>query len=268
MLSFVSLCPQLSISLSQKNRRKEQQKINFTVRAIEELSINFQEKGIQDVILVSSYNSLVSERMTILFSPKEEKEEIKTNSSKTFLDFPQNLELNKKLIQNTEKASIPLKIIKVEQTNNNFFTPLSLFVNHNKKNPRVLKIFSSKLGIESHFKFGQIIYQTIQDRPEKIAFIVSEDLFYSSSLKFSNKYFSKKKLDQKIINFIKNKDLSFFLKERQNFFRKNAKAKEYLPTVILLGFLQEWGKENWKAKILSNDSRSRDNYAVISFINN
>jgi MEMO1 family protein len=267
MLSFVSLCPPLSTIPFGITEKGKQQKTNPTIQAMEALRINFQKKEIQDVILISSHDSLISERMTMTFFPKSENEEIENYSPKTFLNFPQNLELNKKLIQNTEKASIPLRIINTEKISSDFFAPLYSLTNHNQKKPRVLKIVQSKLGIEDHFKFGQIIYRTVQESSEKIALIASENFFYHPPFTTSTSHFPKEELDQKIIHSIQSKDFSSFFRKDQDFLKENTGKEHHLSIVILLGFLHEWGKENWKPKVFSDKFYSKSGYAVIDFVN-
>ncbi len=265
MLSFVSLCPHPPIILPGIAPEAERQKAASTIQAMEKLGRLFQQADIQSVVLVSPHGAFDPQRMTLLFSPEIKENQQNFNLPETNLSFPENLELSRDLVQRAEQESVPLRVVMPEELDNGAFVPLYFLARDQEKSLSLMELIYSALNSATHLKLGQVLYQVIQESPERIAFIASGDLSHRLAKDAPAGYSPQGKIfDERILKFLKQKNVSSILNMNSELI-KEAGECGYHSILILLGLLREWGLEKWTPEILSYEAPFGVGYAVINF---
>ena len=265
MLSFVSLCPHPPIILPGIAPEAERQKASQTIRAMKKLGHLFQQADIQSVVLVSPHGPFDPQRMTLLFSPEIKENLQNFNLPEIDLSFSGNLELSRDLALRAEQESIPLRIVIPEELDNGAFVPLYFLARDQEKSPSLVELIYSALDPATHLKLGRVLYQVIQESPERIAFIASGDLSHRLAKDAPAGYSPQGKIfDEKILKLLKQKDVSSILNMDSELIEEAGECG-YRSILVLLGLLDALGVSKWKPKIFSYEHPFGVGYAVVNF---
>ena len=266
MLSFVSLCPHPPIIVPGVTPEKERQKASRTIRAMEKLSRLFQKAQIQNIVLLSPHGPFDFQRMTLLFSPETKGGFQDFGVADISLSFQGDLEISRDLVQQAEQADIPLRVVMGEKLDNGASVPLYFLTKNQKEKPKLIELVYSALDQETHLKLGQIIYQVIQESPQRTAFIASGDLSHRLTENAPAGYSPSGKLfDNQILKFLKQKDVASILDMNSELIEEAGECG-YRSILVLLGLLNELGADKWRPKILSYEYPFGVGYAVANFV--
>jgi len=173
--------------------------------------------------------------------------------------------LSRDLTLRAEQESVPLRVVMPEELDNGAFVPLYFLTRDQEKSPSLVELIYSALDFATHLKLGQVLYQIIQESPERIAFIASGDLSHRLTKDAPAGYSPRGKVfDESLLRFLRQKDISSILK-MDPILIEEAGECGYRSILILLGLLQEWGLEKWTPEILSYEAPFGVGYAVVNF---
>lgn len=265
MLSFLSICPHPPIILPGVASKEDEEKLQPTIKAMEELSEIFHQAKIQTVILISPHGPLSLERMSLVFAPEIKSHLEDFGIQSVNLSFPGDLETSQSLVQRIESEHIPLRVLRYPLLDHGGAVPLYFLTKKEKSKPKVVELVYSALDLRAHLRLGKVIYQVAQESHQRIAFVASGDLSHRLTLSAPAGYSPQGKVfDKKILQLIKEKNLQGII-EMDPSFVEEAGECGYRSIVVLAGALQQMKPDTWTPEVLSYQGPFGVGYAVVNF---
>jgi len=261
MLKFASITPHPPIIIPTIGAGADLKLASETIKGMKKLAEKFTEAKVETVLIISPHGQVDSSYFTIDQSP------ILTGNFRAFGDLETELSFknDENLIQEIEKncreKNIPLRLINSGKLDHGTLVPLS-FLCKNRPGIKVVPIAYSYLDLESHFKFGQVLYSAINNSLYAIGIIASGDLSHRLTPDAPAGYSLKgAEFDEKLIDMIKNKNSKGILNMDQNLVGEAGECG-YRSIITLLGALDGL---NYEPEILSYEGPFGVGYLVANF---
>jgi AmmeMemoRadiSam system protein B len=246
-------------TIGQENLKK----VSKTISALKLLNNRFVQQKPDSVLVISPHAPLFPNAFAINRAQTLAGDFGNFGDAETRLQFKNDLDLVKQITKNSLAAKISINKIENENLDHGSLVPL-YYLTASSPKIKLNVIGFSFLSLDTHFHFGQVIWETIKAADEKIAVIASGDLshrlthdapagFHPDGLKF----------DKKIIDLLKKKEIEKILNLDPEFIG-NAGECGLRSIVILLGILS---KIKYGVEILSYEGPFGVGYLVANLKN-
>ncbi len=155
----------------------------------------------------------------------------------------------------------PLQLMSDPSLDHGASVPLYLLT-QNLPQIKIIPLYYSGLNLHAHWQFGQLLKRELLVNKERIAVIASGDLSHKLSKEAPAGFSSKgKKFDQKLINYLTNKNIPGIIEMNQEFIAEAGECG-LRSIVILLGILDGM---NYQPQMLSYEAPFGVGYLVMNF---
>ncbi len=259
---FASITPHPPIIVPTIGAPADLKLVKKTIEGMEKLAEKFAEAKPETVIVISPHGPVDYNCFTINQSPTLAGHFYNFGDSDTELIFKNDLELVEKIGKECQTAKIPLRLADIDELDHGVLVPL-YYLSQKHPNFKVVPIAYSYLDLETHFKFGQMLYETCNMKPEtRIGIIASGDLSHRLTSDAPAGYSPRgKEFDEKLAELLKKKDVKGILKMNPNFIEEAGECG-YRSVIILLGVLNGL---KWQPEIFSYEGPFGVGYLVANF---
>lgn len=262
MLKFVSICPHPPIIIPTIGAPADLKVVSKTIEGMEKLAEKFAEAKPETVIVISPHGPVDINQFTITQSPVLAGHFYNFGDSDTELIFKNDLDLIKEIEKECKATKISLRLANIGELDHGILVPF-YYLTQKHPNFKVVPIAYSYLDLETHFKFGQMLYKTCSMKPEaKIGIIASGDLSHRLTSDAPAGYSPRgKEFDEKLVELLRKKDIKGILKMDSGLVEEAGECG-YRSIIILLGALNGL---NWTPEILSYEGPFGVGYLVANF---
>jgi AmmeMemoRadiSam system protein B len=247
MLVFASICPHPPIIIPSIGG-KEVNKATKTIAAMEKLANDFALSKPDTIILASPHGPVRGDRMSIVSSKDLEGNFAQFGDHQTTFSFENDLLLAEEIESAATRNDIPAGLIDAPRLDHGTLVPL-YFLARRHKNVRLLPLAFSFLDLQTHYKFGQAVGETIKKSDKGIAFVASGDLSHRVTPDAPAGYSPRgREFDEILIAALKKNDVEGILNLDPGFVEEAGECG-LRSIIILLGAL----------------SRSKYNFEVLSY---
>jgi len=261
MIKFAAISPHPPVIVPTVGSPADLEKVQNTIKGMENLSMKFSEIKPETVILVSPHGPVGLNYFTFLSDSSLCGNFQMFGDFKTELCFKNDLDFLEKVKEKFTPENIPVRMVKIGELDHGSLVPL-FFLSQNYRNFRLVSIAYSFLDREEHFKFGKMLQKISLNYQGDVAFVASGDLSHRL-IPGAPAGFSPygKEFDRKLIDLIRRKDVKGILNFDPKFVEKAGECG-YRSIIILLGFLDGL---NWEPEIISYEGPFGVGYLVVNF---
>ncbi len=181
---------------------------------------------------------------------------------KTTMSFENDLEIVGAIKEAALKNSVPADLVDIPQLDHGSLVPL-YYLTQNHRSTKVVPIAFSFMNLQTHFRFGQIIDETIKKSDKKIAVVASGDLSHRVTPDAPAGYSPRgKEFDEKLINLLEKNDSEEILSMNPGLIEEAGECG-LRSIIILLGVLSGL---KYKFAILSYEAPFGVGYLVAKAI--
>lgn len=261
MLVFSAITPHPPIlipGIGKENLKK----LKKTVTALKKIEEELYAAKPDIIAIVSPHSQLMEKAFTINLSPDYSANFKEFGDFGTELKFKGDYLLSQQIRAADEiDKKMPIVLISNRKIDHGAAIPLYYLTPH-LKNIKIIPFGYSGVDLKTHFEFGKFLQEHIANSEKRVAVIASGDLSHCLTKKSPAGFHKDGKIfDQKIVQLIKNKDISGILNLDKKLIA-NAKECGLKAIVILLGVITE---ANYEPEILSYEAPFGIGYAVVNF---
>lgn len=258
-LVFASICPHPPLIIPTIGKPEDLKLVRNTIKGMEKLSEIFHNSGTETLILISPHGPLQFDQFTINNSLSFEGNFRNFGDLEAELIFRNDRGLIKEIVNKCKDQKIPVRMLDLLELDHGSLVPLYLLSQKSHREFKLVQLAFSFLDFQTHFNFGKIINQVIQQESKKIGLIASGDLSHRLLTNAPGGYSPEgKKFDKKLISLIEKKDIKGILDLHPDFVEAAGECG-FRSILILLGALEGL---NWKPEILSYEGPFGVGYMV------
>lgn len=205
------LLPHPPIILKEIGKGQEE-KAQKTIEGMEKASIDIKEKAPKTIVIVTPHGPLFRDAIAISAEKDLRGDFSRFGHSELHFEFKNNIELTKKIIENSLKANIP--VIGVDKNTSRDYkitkdldhgtlVPL-YYVDKEYRDYKLVHITYGILSPEKLFEFGKVLANSVEVLDEDVIIIASGDLSHRLSSEGPYDYSpAGEKFDEKIVDIIR-----------------------------------------------------------------
>lgn len=261
MLNFAAITPHPPIIIPTIGKPADLKIVSKTIEGMEKLAEKFGKAKPETLILISPHGPLNSRNFTINQSPALAGHFYHFGDFQTELVFRNDEKLIEAIEKECQKAKIPLKTLNFKELDHGALVPL-YYLSQGHPNFKLIPFTFSFLDLETHFKFGQIIQKTINNRQRTVGIVASGDLSHRLTPDAPAGYSLRgKEFDEKLVELLKKKEVKEILNLDKDLVEEAGECG-YRSIAILLGALDGI---SWQPEILSYEGPFGVGYLVANF---
>ena len=261
-LVFASICPHPPILIPEIGGN-EINKVTKTKNAMEKLAKILAEKEPETLIIISPHGLVHPDRMNVCGMKKIYGDLSNFNAPKVRFNFDNDLELAYEIDRKANQMQLQTLLYNnggdYYELDHGSIVPLYFLTQKLERPVKLVPISYSFQDRQTHFQFGQIIYEIISKKSESIGIIASGDLSHRlipASPAGYNEY--GKEFDKRLVEVLKKKDINQILEFDEDFVEEAGECG-YRSILILLGAIN---KLKWKPEVLSYEGPFGVGYMV------
>ena len=260
MLTFASLCPHSPL-LVPTIAKKNPDKLKNTIKAFEELEKNFSASQPETVIIITPHGLVYEDAFSINLCDQYQGDFEEFGEFSSHLEFKADPLLANVIKIKSQDKKFSLTLDTCQKLDHGVSVPLSLLTTH-YKNIKLLPLSYALLDLKTHFEFGQLLKEAIQENTKQVAVVASGDLSHRLTSESPAGFAKEGALfDEAVREAIKNKNLATLFNLDQTIIDQ-AQECGLKPLVTLLGILHGL---NYDPEILSYESPLGIGYLTCNF---
>lgn len=244
------------------------EQLKNTSQAYKKLEENLYARKVETIIIISPHGLIFPSSFAMNLSPEFNINFEDFGDLVTKLKLPGDIGLAYKIRESLETKA-PLQLISEPNLDHGSGVPLYLLTQNLKNTSgqagpvKIIPIYYSGLGLEAHFKFGQLLKKELLVSKNRIGIIASGDLSHRLT-KDAPAGYSRQgaKFDKKLIEHLKNKKTPDILKMNKKLI-SDAGECGLKSITILLGILEGM---KYEPQILSYEAPFGVGYLTAEFI--
>jgi len=260
-LNFASISPHPPIIIPTIGQENLSQ-VQSTIKALEKVAQNSEKVKPDTIIIISPHGPVDMDSFVIQNAQEFSGDFSQFGDLETKMSFSCDQELAKAVCKEAQKQNIPTSLLSESTLDHGCLVPL-YYLTKNLPNVKLVPMAFSYLDYETHFKFGKIINETIEQCSNKtVGIIASGDLSHRLTPDAPAGYSSRgKEFDKKLVELLKKGDVKGILNMDPNLVEEAGECG-LRSIIILLGVLD--GLE-YKPQILSYEGPFGVGYLVAEF---
>lgn len=236
------------------------ERLKNTESAYSKLAKIMQTQKVDTIIIISPHGNVQTDVFSLNLSPEFSCNFEEFGDFSTKQTWPGDIGLTYRIREKLE-TSAPLQLISQPELDHGSAIPL-LSLTRNLPNVKIMPLYYSGLGLEAHFKLGQMLKPEILKSSKKISVIASGDLSHRLTKTSPAGYSSQgKKFDKKLLNYLKKNNTKKIINLNEKLVIEAGECG-LKSILILLGILDGI---NHKPQMLSYEYPFGVGYLVMNF---
>ncbi len=260
-ISFASISPHPPIIIPTIGQENLSQ-VQSTIKALEKVAQDLKKAQPDTIVIISPHGPVATDSFVIQNAQEFSGGFSQFGDFKTKMSFSGDQELIKAICKEAQKQSIPTSLLSESTLDHGCLVPL-YYLTKNLPKVKLVPMAFSYLDYETHFKFGKIINETIEQCSKKtIGIIASGDLSHRLTPDAPAGYSVRgKEFDKKLVELLKKGDVKGILNMEPNLVEEAGECG-LRSIIILLGTLDGL---KYKTQILSYEGPFGVGYMVAEF---
>ena len=236
MLKFASICPHPPLLIPSIGKRN-QNEVASTIKAMEDLAEEIKNLGIETIAVISPHGPVQMDEMTLSNTKKLRGDFGQFGDGTTIMEFENDLGLIVNIKKLADAEKIPVSIINGSMPlDHGTMVPLYFLTKYSPQ-IKIVPITFSYLDYQTHFEFGEVIYEVMENSSKKIAFVASGDLSHRLTPDAPAGFSSRaKEFDELLIKFLENRETAEILNLDANLIEEAGECG-LRSIIVLLGVL-------------------------------
>jgi len=267
MLKFAAIAPHPPIIIPSIGKPQDLQKVVNTISALKKLGQSYREKsglGMGDIILISPHLPSFFDRFGVFSAEGFEGDFKQFGDFKTYFQIQGDAEMAKKIVSESNLASIPAAFVYEEHLDHGTLVPLYYISGAQKTLTKLIPISFCNQSLQTHYEFGKVLGEVIKKSESSIALIASGDLSHRLAPEAPAGFSAQGRIfDEKLIQLIKEEnDIGIYKMDPRLI--EQAGECGLRSILILLGALSVQ-EEKWHPEVLSYEGPFGVGYLVCEY---